>query len=67
MPEKETLFHESFFNPKDINALNTLGSVLTWIILGWILERWDGVMWTGFIWLRIGTAVVNSVLNLRVP
>jgi hypothetical protein len=41
-----------------------------WIILGWILERWEGVMWTGLVWLRIGTggrALVNSVLNLRVP
>jgi hypothetical protein len=38
-----------------------------WIILGWILERWDEVMWTGLVWLRIGTALVNSVLNLRVP
>jgi hypothetical protein len=44
-----------------------------WIILGWIVERWEGVMWTGLVWLRIGTgkelnwAVVNSVLNLRVP
>jgi hypothetical protein len=38
-----------------------------WIILGWILERWDGVMWTGLVWLRIGTGIVNSVLNLQFP
>jgi hypothetical protein len=43
-----------------------------WVeILGWILVRWDGGMWTGLAWLRIGTggerALVNSVLNLRVP
>jgi hypothetical protein len=25
------------------------------------------VMWTGLVWLRIGTDLVNSVLNLRVP
>jgi hypothetical protein len=24
-------------------------------------------MCTGLVWLRIGTALVNSVLNLRVP
>jgi hypothetical protein len=30
---------------------------------------WDGVDWIGLIWLRIGTmrALVNTVLNLRVP
>jgi hypothetical protein len=28
---------------------------------------WDGVMWTGLVWLRIWTALVNSVLNIRVP
>jgi hypothetical protein len=40
------------------------------IILRWILERWDEVVRTGLIWLRIGTsgsALANTVMNLRVP
>jgi hypothetical protein len=40
------------------------------IILKWILKKWDGEAWTGLIWLRIGTvggALVNAVMNLRVP
>jgi hypothetical protein len=39
------------------------------IILKWIFKKWDGEK-TGLIWLRIGTgrpALVNAVLNLRVP
>jgi hypothetical protein len=41
-----------------------------WTILKWILDRLDVVVWTGLIWLRIGTsgrALVNTVMNLRVP
>jgi hypothetical protein len=39
-----------------------------WIILGWILERSDGVNWIGLAKDRNRwRAVVNSVLNLRVP
>jgi hypothetical protein len=34
-----------------------------WIILGWILERWDGLAQDR----NRGRALVNSVLNLRVP
>jgi hypothetical protein len=37
------------------------------IILKWIFERLDGRAWTESIWLRIGTALVNAVINLRVP
>jgi hypothetical protein len=40
------------------------------IILKWILKTLDEGAWTGLIWLRIGTggmAVVNAVMNLRVP
>jgi len=40
------------------------------IILRWIL-KWDVGAWTGSGWLRIGTgggeAVVNAVMNFRVP
>jgi hypothetical protein len=37
------------------------------IILKWIFERLDGGHGTGSIWLRIGTGLVNAVMNLRVP
>jgi hypothetical protein len=30
-------------------------------------ERYDEVVWTGSIWLRIGRALVNTIMNLRVP
>jgi hypothetical protein len=38
-------------------------------ILRWIYRKWDGGAWTGLIWLRTGTwrALVNAVMNLRVP
>jgi hypothetical protein len=44
-----------------------------WIILGWILEWWDGVIWDDLGWIGLAEdrnrwrALVNSVLNLRVP
>jgi hypothetical protein len=40
------------------------------IILKWILEKWNVGAWTGSICLRRGTgggALVNAVMNLRVP
>jgi hypothetical protein len=41
------------------------------IILKWIFKKWDEMAWPGLIWLRIGTgggwALVNTVMNLRVP
>jgi hypothetical protein len=40
------------------------------IILECILGKYDVKLWTGFIWLRIGSsggALVNTVMNLRVP
>jgi hypothetical protein len=45
--------------------------VINWkVILKWIFKSRMGE-WTGFSWLRIGTgaggAVVNAVMNLRVP
>jgi len=40
------------------------------LILDWSLGKLCGKVWNGFIWLRIGTsggALVNMVINLRVP
>jgi len=41
------------------------------IILQWTFKKWDEEAWTGLLWIRIGTgrwlALVNAVMNLRVP
>jgi hypothetical protein len=41
------------------------------IISKWTFKKWDEGAWTGLSWLRIGTyggrALVNAVMNLRVP
>jgi hypothetical protein len=40
------------------------------IILRRIFRKWDVAVWTGLSWLRIetvGGALVNAVMNLRVP
>jgi hypothetical protein len=40
------------------------------IILRWIFSKWYVPAWTGSIWLGIGDrfrALVNAVMNLRVP
>ena len=37
------------------------------IILRWIFRKWDVGICTGSSWLRIGSALVNAMLNLRVP
>jgi hypothetical protein len=40
------------------------------IILEWVIKKSVRRAWTALIWLRIGTecrAVVNVVMNLRVP
>jgi len=42
-----------------------------WIIWRCMFRKYDvGAVWTGMIWLRIGSgggALVNAVMNLRVP
>jgi hypothetical protein len=40
------------------------------IILRWIFRKGDLGVWTGLSWIRIGgrcQALVNAVMNLRVP
>ena len=42
------------------------------IILNWVFRKWVVRAWTRKIWLRIGTgrgggALVNAVMDLRVP
>jgi hypothetical protein len=39
------------------------------MILRWIFRKWHVEVWTGSSWLRIETvqALVNAVMNLRVP
>jgi hypothetical protein len=35
-----------------------------------LLKKWNGKLWIGLLWLRLGTrwqALVNAVMNLRVP
>jgi hypothetical protein len=29
--------------------------------------REDGVVWIGLMWFRIGRALVNAVMNLKIP
>jgi len=36
------------------------------MILRWIFRKWDVGVWTGSNWLR-WRALVNAVMNLRVP
>ena len=39
------------------------------VISNWLFKKMDVGEWTGLIWLRAGAvgAVVNAVMNLRVP
>jgi hypothetical protein len=40
------------------------------LILRWIFRKWDVGVWTGSSWFGIetgGGALVNAVMNLRVP
>jgi hypothetical protein len=67
-----------FSTKKKIHSLVTLPTTLCWVhnitSPSWssphLLKKWDEEEWTGFLWLRTGTgggAVVNAVMNLRVP
>jgi len=55
----------------EVKGKNGVGSQYPSHYLGtWIFRKWDEGLWTGSNWLRIGTvwrALVNAVMNLRVP
>jgi hypothetical protein len=62
--EKRNAYKILVGNPEGKRPLGR-PSVGGWTILKWILERHDGMVWIGSI--RLKNALVNAVMNLRVP
>jgi hypothetical protein len=51
--------------PEGKKSLEDLG-IDGWIMLNWISRQWVGEAWTGPMCVRIGTALVNTLMNIGV-